>query len=160
MVQIGIPLFFYISGFANSFYDHRKGFCLYLKKKTLRLLVPFILAIFLILIPRFYIGQAYEPEFWVDVDGVKQPEWNFFKFYPQALGWVPGNLSWLWFLMALYINSIVNYPLMAWTQRRVRGNPFDRAIDLQFASGILMAMVIWAIPNALIPVAGLPNLLP
>ena len=61
LVQIGIPMFFYISGMAVTFYNTEgKGFGLFLGNKTLRILVPFVLAIFIFLIPRLYFGQQYE----------------------------------------------------------------------------------------------------
>lgn len=57
LVQIGIPMFFYISGMAATFYNTEgRGFGLFLGDKVLRLLVPFALAIFVFLIPRLYFG--------------------------------------------------------------------------------------------------------
>ena len=56
LVQIGIPVFFYISGLAATFYKaDQKGFWPYLKHKFLRLIVPFIFAVLLLLIPRLYL---------------------------------------------------------------------------------------------------------
>lgn len=58
LVQIGIPMFFYISGMAMTFYNTEgKGFGIFLGEKTLRLVVPFVIAIFVFLIPRLYFGQ-------------------------------------------------------------------------------------------------------
>jgi peptidoglycan/LPS O-acetylase OafA/YrhL len=57
MVQFGIPAFFYMSGFAATFYDTKKNsFCHYLKGRILRLLVPFILGLIFLLPPRMYLG--------------------------------------------------------------------------------------------------------
>lgn len=54
-------MFFYISGMAATFYNTEgKGFAMFLGEKSLRLLVPFALAIFVFLIPRLYFGQQYE----------------------------------------------------------------------------------------------------
>jgi len=61
LVQIGIPMFFYISGLGASFFNtEKKGFGLFFVNKTLRLMVPFVVAIFVFLIPRLYFGQPYE----------------------------------------------------------------------------------------------------
>jgi len=61
LVQIGIPMFFYISGAAATFFNTEgKGFGIFLSDKVLRLLVPFVIAIFIFLIPRLYFGQEYE----------------------------------------------------------------------------------------------------
>ena len=58
LVQIGIPMFFYISGIGSTFYrTEEKNFGIFVLEKVLRLLVPFILAIFIFLIPRLYFGQ-------------------------------------------------------------------------------------------------------
>jgi peptidoglycan/LPS O-acetylase OafA/YrhL len=60
LVQCGVPLFFYISGMVTNYYDTgRKGYVQFLKGKTLRLLVPFFIACFVILIPRLYLTQNY-----------------------------------------------------------------------------------------------------
>jgi len=61
LVQIGIPMFFYISGLGASYFNtEKKGFGLFFVNKTLRLMVPFVIAIFVFLIPRLYFGQPYE----------------------------------------------------------------------------------------------------
>jgi fucose 4-O-acetylase-like acetyltransferase len=54
-------MFFYISGIGATFFKtEEKNFAIFLGEKALRLLVPFIIAIFLFLIPRLYFGQQYE----------------------------------------------------------------------------------------------------
>jgi len=58
LVQIGIPMFFYISGMGATFFNTEgKGFGIFVYGKTTRLLIPFVLAIFIFLIPRLYFGQ-------------------------------------------------------------------------------------------------------
>jgi fucose 4-O-acetylase-like acetyltransferase len=57
-VQIGIPMFFYISGMAATFFNTEgKGFGIYFTDKVLRLAVPFVVGIFVFLVPRLYFGQ-------------------------------------------------------------------------------------------------------
>jgi hypothetical protein len=61
VVQIGIPMFFYISGIGASFFDTEKHhYGIFIGGKIMRILVPFVIAIFLFLIPRLYFGQQYE----------------------------------------------------------------------------------------------------
>ena len=68
LVQIGIPMFFYISGIGASFFDtEAKHYGIFLGGKVLRILVPFTIAIFIFLIPRLYFGQSYED--YTRVDG-------------------------------------------------------------------------------------------
>jgi len=57
-VQIGIPMFFYISGIGATFFNTEKNnYGIFVGGKVLRLLVPFVIAIFVFLIPRLYFGQ-------------------------------------------------------------------------------------------------------
>jgi fucose 4-O-acetylase-like acetyltransferase len=50
-------MFFYISGIASSFYNtEAKGFALFFWDKCLRLAVPFVVGVFIFLIPRLYFG--------------------------------------------------------------------------------------------------------
>jgi hypothetical protein len=56
-VQIGIPMFFYISGMGATFFNTEgKGFGIFVTDKILRLMLPFVIAIFVFLIPRLYFG--------------------------------------------------------------------------------------------------------
>lgn len=61
LVQIGIPMFFYISGIGSTFFNTEKNhYGIFVGGKVLRLLVPFVVGIFVFLIPRLYFGQQYE----------------------------------------------------------------------------------------------------
>jgi len=77
LVQVGIPMFFYISGMAATFFNTEgKGFAIFVWDKILRLAIPFVVAIFIFLIPRLYFGQAYED--WCRPNGVKEDDyWEF-----------------------------------------------------------------------------------
>jgi surface polysaccharide O-acyltransferase-like enzyme len=58
LVQIGIPMFFYISGIGATFFNtETKNYGIFVGEKILRLLIPFVIAIFVFLIPRLYFGQ-------------------------------------------------------------------------------------------------------
>jgi len=61
LVQIGMPLMFYISGVSSTFIPEEETFIRFAKKKAVRLLVPLLWAIPLFLIPRLYLGQDFEP---------------------------------------------------------------------------------------------------
>jgi hypothetical protein len=51
-------MFFYISGIGATFFKtEEKNFGIFVGDKVLRLLVPFVVAIFVFLIPRLYFGQ-------------------------------------------------------------------------------------------------------
>ena len=56
MSQVGMPLFFYVSGMSSTFFDAKKhGYLNFIRSKVNRLLVPLILAIALLLVPRLYL---------------------------------------------------------------------------------------------------------
>ena len=58
LVQIGIPMFFYISGIGTTFYNTEKknAYCLFVWNKVTRIMIPFVVACFVFLIPRLYLG--------------------------------------------------------------------------------------------------------
>lgn len=87
LLQYGIPLFFYISGFSVTLFNTEKhGFKKYLFDKTKRLLVPLVIAILLFLVPTMYARQDYTTAGRYDESF---PDYNFFSFYVQFL--VRGN---------------------------------------------------------------------
>jgi len=148
LVQIGIPMFFYISGIASTFFDTEdKHYGIFVGSKALRILVPFIIAIFIFLIPRLYFGQTYEDYTRVDGQEITTNYWDFMK---GTLPTIYLKLSWLWYLPALFIDLIICYPLLRWTIRRSRGIPFDPMIDLGIITLQIITLVLWAVPNYLL----------
>ena len=122
LVQIGIPMFFYISGMAATFFSTEgRGFAAFLGDKTLRLLLPFVIAVFIFLIPRLYLGQEYED--FTRPNG--KTETDYWEFQRKTLPGIFGKLSWLWYLPALFVDCILTYPLLAWTIRRARKIPYN-----------------------------------
>lgn len=143
LVQIGIPMFFYISGMASTFYNTEgKGFGLFLGDKTLRLLVPFVLALFIFLMPRLYFGQAYED--WCRPND--ETENDYWTFQEKTIPSIPTKLSWLWYLPALFIDLVITYPLLAWTVRRSRKIPYNQRDDGNIILLQLAIFVIWLFP--------------
>ena len=94
---------------------------MFIKGKINRLLVPLFMAILVFLIPRLYLSQDYEA--WTRVND--QIENNFFVYTIKVLPSIHTKLSWLWFLVVLFIVMILNYPLIAWTQRRINQHPLE-----------------------------------
>ena len=126
LVQIGIPMFFYVSGIGATFFrTEDKHFGIYIGDKVLRLLVPFVVAIFVFLIPRLYFGQQYE-DFTRNDDKIESNYWTFMQ---ATLPTIHIKLSWLWYLPALFIDCVLTYPLLRWTVRRSKGIPYDPLVD-------------------------------
>jgi len=142
LVQIGIPMFFYISGMASTFFNTEgKGFALFLWEKVLRLVIPFVVAIFIFLIPRLYFGQEYED--FTRIDG--EIEENFWAYTIQTLPTIMSKLSWLWYLPALFVDCLLTYPLLAFTVRRSRKIPWSPRDDGNIILLQIAIFTIWII---------------
>jgi len=145
LVQIGIPMFFYISGIASTFFDTEKyHYGIFVGGKVLRILVPFVIGIFVFLIPRLYFGQTYEDYTRVDGQEITTDYWEFTR---GTLPTIYLKLSWLWYLPALFIDLIICYPLLRWSIRRSRGIPFDPLVDLGIITLQILTLFLWAVPN-------------
>ena len=128
---------------ATFFNTEGKGFGNFVGNKTLRLMVPFVAAIFIFLIPRLYFGQSYED--FCKPDG-KNVEEDYWTFQMKTLPTIGSKLSWLWYLPALFIDCMLTYPLLAWTVRRSRKIPFDQRDDGNIVFLQLTIFVIWCYP--------------
>jgi hypothetical protein len=137
-------MFFYISGMGATFFNtEAKGFGNFFVDKVLRLMVPFVLAIFIFLIPRLYFGQPYED--WTRPDK-KNMENDYWEFQIKTLPTIFSKLSWLWYLPALFIDCILTYPLLAWSVRRAYKIPFNSRDDGNIILMQLVILIIWCYP--------------
>ena len=106
------------------------------------------MGILIILIPRLYLSQDYQGFAQITNEkGENVIEWNFFKYYYHMLPKSLLKMSWLWFLLALFINSMICYPLLGWVGRRAKKVPVDLKTDGVYAACLLFIMFIWALPN-------------
>jgi hypothetical protein len=136
-------MFFYISGMGATFFNTEgKGFGIFVGDKSLRLLIPFVVGIFIFLIPRLYFGQAYE-DFTRPNGKVEEDYWTFMI---ETLPTIFSKLSWLWYLPALFIDCILTYPLLAWSVRRAKKIPFDQRDDGNIVFLQIAIFVIWCYP--------------
>jgi fucose 4-O-acetylase-like acetyltransferase len=125
MVQYGIPTFFLLSGIGASNYKTEKhGFIKYSLEKFKRLALPFFLSLFIFLIPRLYVAQEYDPIGRVNKE--QDIEWDFFTYAGLIMksNWV-FKLGQLWFLPVLMVISILIYPLIAFSRRRMQKEPLN-----------------------------------
>jgi len=133
-------MFFYVSGIGATFFrTEDKHFGIYIGDKVLRLLVPFVVAIFVFLIPRLYFGQQYE-DFTRPNDEIETNYWDFMK---KTLPTIHIKLSWLWYLPALFIDCVLTYPLLRWTVRRSKGIPYDPLVDTGIIVHQMVTLAIW-----------------
>lgn len=126
LVQIGIPLFFLLSGMGSIYFEtEKKGFLQFVKNRFQRLIYPFIFAVLVFLVPRLYLSQGWETIGRLDKNS--KIEWNFFKYYPLILmDGIIMRLGQLWFLPVMMLICLFNYPLLAWSRRRIKRTPYDR----------------------------------
>lgn len=136
-------MFFYIAGMGATFFNTEgKGFGNFVGNKTLRLIVPFVIAIFIFLIPRLYFGQSYED--FTRPDGKQEDD--YWQFQMKTLPTIFSKLSWLWYLPALFIDCMLTYPLLAWSIRRAKKIPFDSRDDGNIVFLQMAIFVIWCYP--------------
>ena len=108
-----MPLMFVISG-ASLFYALGKGgFGKFLKDKTLRLLVPLFVGVLTHISLQSYL--------WDKTHGLFSG--SYFQFLPQYFHL--GSINWLgahlWYLLFLFLFSILLYPIMRWLKGNGRG---------------------------------------
>ena len=104
LVQWMMPLFFVISGMSSVFVLQRRSMVRYLLDRVPRLLVPFLLGTFVVLVP---------VQVWIERVTQGGYEGGFLSFYPHYFdGWYAfgGNFAWmglhLWYLLALFLMSV------------------------------------------------------
>jgi glucan biosynthesis protein C len=127
-----MPLMFVISG-ASLFYAMGKGgFGKFLKDKTLRLLIPLLVAVLTQISIQSYLYSNTHEEF----------SGNYFQFLPHyyhldSINWLGGHLWYIWFLLLF---SILLYPLFRWLKGAGRG--FLTKLDSVIAkTGVLYILV-------------------
>jgi glucans biosynthesis protein C len=109
LAQWMMPLFFVLSAMSSVFVLRRRSVARYLFDRVLRLLVPFTLGTFVVLIPlQVWIERVTNGDF----DG------SFWAFYPHYFdGWYAfgGNFAWmglhLWYLQFLFLFSLLTVPV-------------------------------------------------
>lgn len=137
-------MFFYISGMGATFFNTEgKGFGYFVWGKITRLLIPFVIAVFIFLIPRLYFGQPYEEFCRPDGEHIENDYW---QYNAKILPGIVNKLSWLWYLPALFTDCILTYPLLAWSVRRSNKIPFNGRDDGNIVFLQLAIFVAWCYP--------------
>jgi len=137
-----MPLMFAVSG-ASLFYAMKKGgFGKFLKDKTLRLLVPMLVAALTHISIQAYLWNHTHGQF----------GGNYFQFLPQyyhlnTIEWAGGHLWYLWYL---FLFSVILYPLLRWLKGG--GSNFLARLDGWLSkSGIVYLLALPVLLLALLP---------
>ena len=127
-----MPLMFVISGASLFFAIGKGGFGKFLKDKTLRLLIPLLVAVLTQISIQSYLYSITHEQF----------SGNYFQFLPHyyhldSINWLGAHLWYLWFLLLF---SIILYPLFRWLKGAGRG--FLTKLDGVIAkTGVLYILV-------------------
>ncbi|MFC1938988.1 acyltransferase family protein [Chloroflexota bacterium] len=99
-----MPLFFLVAGAATYYALKSRRVGQFIQERTLRLLIPLIFGMFVIVVPQAYFEAVSHGEL---LEG-----YNFFQIYRLYLQTLP-ELNWfhLWFLVYLFIFSIITLPI-------------------------------------------------
>jgi len=147
LVQIGIPMFFYISGFSSSYTKTEKkmAYGRFVWGKCTRIIFPFIVAIPLFLIPALWLQCTYAS---TAIDGAVCGDsfMTWFKAYIVAPVEILNHISWLWYLPAMFVDFCLTYPLLRWTKRRQAKLPFGRG-DIEVIILQLITSGVWIAIN-------------
>lgn len=116
LAQWIMPIFFVLSGESTRMALGFRSANRYIRERFKRLFIPLVFGIFVLIPPQVYIERVSHGQF----------EGSFFRFYPHyfdgfyAFG---GNFAWmglhLWFLLVLFIFSIIMLPLFLWLWREI-----------------------------------------
>jgi len=138
-----MPFIFVISG-ASLFYAlGARGVWKFAEDKLRRLLVPLVVGIFSHIMLQVYLERLTHHQF----------EGTFFEFIPHYFeGWYAfgGNFAWmglhLWYLLILFIFSLLLYPLFRWLRTRFGQrllDAFGRFLALPGAMYLLALPIAW-----------------
>jgi peptidoglycan/LPS O-acetylase OafA/YrhL len=127
--RLRMPLLFVIAGAGMWFALQRRTAGQLVRERTLRLLLPLVIGMFLIVPPQIYYERLFR--------GQWSGEYLEF-FFERVLQFQPypaGNFSWhhLWFILYLYVYVLLLIPALLWWKQRaatVRPGPWLYALAL------------------------------
>lgn len=127
-----MPLFFVLAGTSTWLaLDFRTG-GQYLAERVRRLLLPALFGMLVVIPPQVYIERISS---WVPTRmSPRNFQGSFWAFYPHYFegSYPEGNLSWhhLWFIVYLFVYSVVMLPVLSWLKHRPGGRRFlQRSCD-------------------------------
>jgi fucose 4-O-acetylase-like acetyltransferase len=128
-------MFFYISGFAASFFKTEKhmAYAHFTWGKCTRIIFPFLVAVPLFLIPALWLQRGYAN---TAIDGVTNDDsmLTWFGAYLSSPAEIFNHISWLWYLPAMFVDFMLTYPILRWTKRR--------QMDISFSRGDIEVLVL------------------
>jgi glucan biosynthesis protein C len=143
LVQWIMPIFFVLSGMSSRFALKFRNAGQYLGERFKRLFIPLIFGIFILIPPQVYIERFTNDQF----------NGSFLQFFPHYFDGFygfGGNFAWmglhLWFLLVLFLYSLLTLPLLLALKRGVSDRQLKRLCSFFEMSGVILLL---AIPLAL-----------
>ena len=139
--QWHMPLFFFLSGVATWFSLEARTVKQYVRERFQRLFIPFVGGTLILVPPQVYCHRSQ----------ASSDRLSYFQFYPQFFNGIrpSGNFEWahLWFIIYLFVFSLVALPLLLWLKRAIKQNWYIE-LRLKLEQGRLIFYL--ALPLALI----------
>jgi glucan biosynthesis protein C len=112
--RLRMPLLFMIAGAGMWFALHRRDVKQLAAERTLRLLLPLVVGMFLIVPPQIYIERIFSGQWQGGYAAFLLDRVFQFRFYPH------GDFGWhhLWFIAYLYIYALLLLPLLVWWKKQ------------------------------------------
>ena len=137
-LQAGMPYFFIFAGMANTFYNGDKPYAYlkFMKVKFLTIIIPFVLAMFILQLPKQFFSQGWMISYREDPE---QPNWDFASYAQFWLRKSPlKTIEYLWFLLVIFLIQAVAYPATQFIRRRANKTSIVKH-DLILLVGVLLA---------------------
>jgi peptidoglycan/LPS O-acetylase OafA/YrhL len=145
-----MPLFFVLAGAATWFSLRRRSGGQYAKERFKRLLVPFIFGLLVIVPPQIYISLHNRP-------GYTE---SYLRFYPRFFdpAYTGGfDMGHLWFILYLFVFSLVVLPLFLYLNRDPGGRLIKRLAGFFSQPGMIFLPVVLLIVTDYVLLHFYPN---
>lgn len=143
--RLRMPLLFVIAGAGMWFALERRTAAQLLRERTLRLLLPLVIGMFLVVPPQIYFERLFR----------EQWSGGYLSFYVERVlrlePYPAGDFGWhhLWFILYLYVYVLLLIPALLWWKRRaVTPRPGAWLFALGLPLGVNEALLKAAYPEA------------
>jgi peptidoglycan/LPS O-acetylase OafA/YrhL len=141
-----MPLLFLLAGASTYFALGKRSAGQYVSERVVRLVVPLVFGFFVLIPPQTWFGgrfnAGYAESFWAYVSSGGFLVWNIQEGGDYYGGFGLGHL---WFILFLFIMSLLALPLLLWARRRrdARGRPAEEGAK---RTGPSWAIAWWLVP--------------
>jgi glucan biosynthesis protein C len=131
-----MPLFFVLAGAASWFALRRRTGGQYALERLKRLLVPFVFGFLVIVPPQLYFALRHQRPDYAE---------SYLQFYPHFFdpGYTGGiDMGHLWYILYLFIFSLVALPLFLYLQRESGGRVLNKVAGFLTRPGMIFLLII------------------